>query len=207
MTKTNIVDEKTKKYRELMDQIIVEVKDASIEDHDEPFRSWFTKNRIILEDVERLKKNKYDTSKISAFLLESQYIEFKIIDLLQTLEILVSSDPEIVKFQGEKRSKELYELTLGQLHKELCKYDAGFLKAFTKLVKKLNKIRIRFVHYLFTSIKGIKEIVKEAKEGLVHNDKVIGELLSLFEYIEKNTWYGQMYETKRVKEFSNKKKD
>ncbi len=207
MTKTDTVDKKTKKYREIMDQIIVEVKDASIEDHNEPFRSWFAKNRIILEEVDGMRKNKNDTSKISAFLLESQYIEFKIIDLLQKLEILVNSDPEIVKFQGEKRFKELYELTLGQLYKELSKYNAGFLKEFIKLIKELNKIRIRFAHYLFTSIKDIEEIIKEAKRGLAHNDKVIEELLSVFEYIEKNTWYGQMYERKRVKEFSNKKKD
>ncbi|MEN9328070.1 MAG: hypothetical protein RI947_878 [Candidatus Parcubacteria bacterium] len=33
MSKIEILDEKTQKHRELMDQIIVEVKDATIEEH------------------------------------------------------------------------------------------------------------------------------------------------------------------------------
>lgn len=185
-----------------MDQLLVEVKDTPIKDYTEPFKSWLTKNQIILKDVKRLREDKNDTSKISAFLLESQYIEFTIIQLLQKLEILVNSDPEIVKFQGKKRDLELYELSLGKLHEELSKYDTKFLNKFTKLVVKLNKTRIRFAHYLFISIKNIEVIIKEAKTGLVHNDKVIKELLSVLEYIDKNTWYGQMYERKRVKEFS-----
>ncbi len=199
MTKTSGVDEKTKRYRDLMDQLIVEVRDASIEEHEEPFRSWLSKNHIILQDIEKLRKDSNDRSKISAFILESQYIEFKIIDLLQKLRILVNTDPGIVSYKGKKCSKELYELTLGQLHNELSKYNADFLKKFKPLVKKLNGIRISFAHYLFTGIKGIDEIVEEAKEGLNHDDRVIEELYLISKCIEKKTWYGQMYKRKRVK--------
>jgi hypothetical protein len=98
----------------------------------------------------------------------------------------------------------LYELTLGQLHIELSKYNAGFLKKLAVLVEKLNEMRIRFAHYLFTSIKSIEEVTQEAKDGLTHSDKVIEELFLVSEYIKKNTWYGQMYERKRVKQFSKK---
>lgn len=200
----NNIDERTAKYRELMDQIIVEVKEVSIEEHGEPFRSWLNKNHIILQDIEKLKKDKNDRSKISAFLLESQYLEFEIIHLLQELQLVVNTDPNILSYKGKKQQKELQELTLGQLYKELCKYNSNFLDNLKAIIENLNKKRIRFVHYLFTSIKGIDEVTKEAKEGLALNDKVIEELYSAFEYIKQNTWYGQMNERKRVKEFSKK---
>lgn len=200
----NNIDERTEKYRELMDQIIVEVKETSIEEHEEPFRGWFNKNHIILQDIEKLKKAKNERSKISAFLLESQYLEFEIIHLLQELQLLADTDPDVITFKGKRQSKELYELPLGVLHKELCKYNSDFLENLKVLVEDLNKKRIRFAHYLFISIKGIDEIIKEAKEGLAFNDKVFKELYSSFEYIKENTWYGQMYERKRVKEFSKK---
>ena len=202
----NQIDEKTRKYREIMDQLIVEVKESTVEEHAEPFRGWFKKNQIILNDIERLRESKNSTSKISAFLLESQYIEFKIIDLLQELEILINTDPDIIKFTGKKRTKELYELTLGGLHTELNKYEAKFLKRFVQLVEKLNDMRIRFAHYLFISIEGIEDIIKKAETGLKHNDKIIEELYLIHKYLDKKTWYGQMYERKRVKEFTNKSK-
>jgi len=52
---------------------------------------------------------------------------------------------------------------------------------------------------LFTSIKGINEVIKEAKDGLTLNKKVFKELQSVFKYIKQKTWYGKMYERKRVK--------
>lgn len=202
---STVMDDKTKKYREILDQLIVGVKESTIEEHEEPWRGWFSKNQIILQDIEKLKSDDNERSKISAFLLESQYIEFKIIDLLQELEILAGSDPEIVIFQGKKRKKELYELTLGQLHDELSKYNGKFLSKLTLLINELNKKRIRFAHYLFTSIQGIEEVIQQAKEGLSHNDKIIEELYLVSEYIDKNTWYGQMYERKRVTSFDGNK--
>src|SRR4030042_4715251 len=120
---SGFIDERTKKYRNLLDQMIVEVHNASIEEHDEPFRSWFNKNYIILQDIEKPKKDKNERSKISAFLLESQYIEFRIIDLIQELRFIVGTDPNAIIFKGKKQPKELYELPLGELHKELCKYN------------------------------------------------------------------------------------
>ncbi len=201
----NNLDERTKSYRKLLDQIIVEVKDTSIEEHEEPFRSWLKKNHIILEDIGRLKSDRNDRSKVSAFLLETQFIEFKLMDLLQELQILVNTDPNIINLREKKDTRELYKLTLGELSKELCKYNADFLNKIKPLVDVLNEKRIRFAHYLFTSIKGIEDVIKDAQAGLTHNEKVFGELYSVFEYIKKNTWYGQMYERKRVKEFSGKK--
>jgi len=198
MRKTNIVDEKTRKYRELMDQIIVQVKDVSVEEHDEPFKSWFLKNNIILDEIERLKNDKDERSKISAFILDCEYIEFKIIDLLQKLELLVRTDPKLVKYNGKKLSKELYKLPLGSLYKELCNYQTRFLVKLIPMVEKLNKLRIRFVHYLFTDIKGIDKVIKEAIDGLAYNDKVIEALYLVHKHIQKNTWYGQMMERKRL---------
>lgn len=200
------MDEKTKKYHEILDQLIVGVKESTIVEHEEPWRCWFSKNQIILQDIEKLKGDDNERSKISAFLLESQYIEFKIIDILQELEILASSDPEIVVFQGKRRKKELYELTLGQLHDELLKYNGEFLSKLALLIEQLNIKRIRFVHYLFTNIQGIEDVIQQAREGLAHNDKIIEELYLVSEYTNKNTWYWQMYERKRVTSFDNTKK-
>lgn len=202
---SNNLTVRTKKYRDILDQIIVEVKNAPIGEHEEPFRSWLNKNHTILEDIGRLKNDSNERSKISAFLLETQFIEFQLIGLLQELEILVNTDSDLIKFKGSRHSKELYELPLGVLHDELCKYNADFLTKVKPLIKILNKKRIRFAHYLFTSIKGIEDVIKDAKEGLSHNEKVFGELYSVFEYIKQKTWYGQMYEKKRVKEFSKRK--
>lgn len=202
----NSLDERTKSYREILDQIIIEVKDASIEEHEEPFKSWLSKNRIILQDIEKLKNDKNDRSKTSAFLLETQFIEFKLMDLLQKLHILVGTDPNIISLRVKEDTRELYKLTMGELGKELCKYNADFLNKIKLLVKELNKKRIRFAHYLFTSIKGIEDVIKDAKKGLSHNEKVFEELYLVFEYIKQKTWYGQMYEKKRVKEFSKDKR-
>lgn len=199
MTRNVSIDEKTKKYRKIMEQLVVQVEDVPIEEHEEPFRGWLNKNQIILEEIDRLKDDSNDRSKISAFLLETQFIEFKIIDLLQELALVVNTDPEIVTHAGEKSPKELYELTLGQLHVELSKYNADFLQKLIPLIQTLNKKRIHFAHYLFTRIQGIEEVIEGANEGLAYNEKVIEELYSSFEYIKKNTWYGQMYERKRVR--------
>lgn len=195
----NILDEKTKRYRELYDQIIVQVKNTPFEKQEEPFRGWSEKNYIILEDIERLKKDSNKRFKILAFLLETQFIEFHLIDLLQELEAVINTEPDVIKFYGKKRTRELYELPLGGLYKELCKYDSKFLKNLKPLIKKLNDNRIYFVHYLFTSIKGINEVIKKAEDDLVHNEKVFEELLLVFQFIKQNTWYGKMYERKRVK--------
>ena len=54
ITNSNNLDEKTKKYRELYDQIIVSVKNIPLEKHEEPFRGWLEKNHIFLEDIENL---------------------------------------------------------------------------------------------------------------------------------------------------------
>lgn len=193
------IDERTKMYREIMDQLLVGVESASIEDHEEPFRGWFKKNNILLEDIEKLKNDNNDRSKISAFLLETQYIEFKIIDLLQELQLVVNTDPNILTFNGKKNPKELYELPLGALSDELFKYEADFLKKLKPMIKDLNTKRIRFAHYLFTSVEGIDALIKEAQEGLGQNDKILEELCTALEYIKNNTWCGQMYERKRVK--------
>ena len=149
------LDAKTKSYRKLLDQIIVEVKDASIEEHDEPFKGWLNKNNIILGDIERLKNDGNNRSKIYAFLLETQFIEFKLMDLLQELQILVGTDPNVVSLRGKKDTRELYKLTLGELSKELCKYNADFLNEIKAHIEVLNKKRVRFAHYLFSSIKGV----------------------------------------------------
>lgn len=188
----------TKKYRELLDQIIVEVKTTPLEDQKEPFKSWIIKNNIIINDIENLKKDTNDRYKIFAFLLETQFIEFQLIDLLQELQIVVNSDPDVIKFSGKKRTKELYELSLGLLYEELCKYESDFLNDIKILIKKLNEKRIYFAHYLFTSSKGINEMIKQAKEGLVDNEKILTEFCIIFKHIEQKTFYGQMYESKRV---------
>ncbi len=198
ITNSNNLDERTIKYRKLLDQMIVEVKATPLEKHEEPFKGWLEKNHIILEDIEILKKDSNDRFKILAFLLETQFIEFKLMDLLQELQILVCSDPSIISLGSKRESRELYELPLGTLNNELCKYNADFLNKIKPLVEALNEKRIRFAHYLFTSIKGIEDVIKDAKEGLSHNEKVFEELISVFEYIKQKTWYGQMYERKRV---------
>lgn len=195
---SNNLNDRTKIYRELYDQIIVEVKNTPLEEHEEPFKGWLEKNRILLEDVEKLKKNNNNRYKILAFLLETQFIEFQLIDLLQELKLVSDTNPDIIKFVGKKQTEELYKFTLGQLYRELYKYKSGFLKNLKPLIEKLNTERIRFAHYLFTSIKGINEVINEAKNGLAHNKKVFKELYNVFEYIKKRTWYGQMYERKRV---------
>ena len=198
ITNSNNLDEKTKKYRELYDQIIVSVKNIPLEKHEEPFRGWLEKNHIFLEDIEKLKKNNNNRYKILAFLLETQFMEFQLIDLLQELKLVADTNPDIIKFVGKKQTEELYKLTLGQLYRELYEYESDFLKNLKPLIEKLNEDRIRFTHYLFTSIKGINEVIKEAKDGLTLNEKVFKELQSVFEYIKQKTWYGQMYERKRI---------
>ena len=192
------IDEKTKKYRELYDQIIVQVKNTPLEKQEELFRGWSEKNHIILEDIERLKKDNNDRYKIFAFLLETQFIEFTLIDLLQELEAVFNTDPDVIKFSGKKETKELYKFPLGSLYKKLCQYESNFLKKLKPLIYELNEKRIRFTHYLFTSIKEINEIIVEAKDGLILNEKAFNELQSVFEYIKQKTWYGQMYERKRI---------
>jgi len=142
MKTTNNIDEKTKKYRELYDQIIVSVKNIPLEKHEEPFRGWLEKNHIILEDVERLKKDNNDRYKIFAFLLETQFIEFTLIDLLQELDGVINTDPDVIKFNGKKETRELCKLPFGALHKELCKYESDFLKNLKPFIEKLNEERI-----------------------------------------------------------------
>lgn len=163
------------------------------------FGHWHVKMRFLTKEVDRLKKQNDLTSLVSAFLLETQYIEFHLQGFVTELEIVNDTEPKLMKFSGKKRDKEVYEMTLGNLKEEIKKYQADFLKDLINDLDELNKIRVQFAHHIFTYATGIDALLKNAKNGIAANAKVLESLALAFKYIEQNSWFGKMIESKKVK--------
>jgi hypothetical protein len=163
------------------------------------FGHWHLKMHFLTKEIERLKKQNDLTSLISAFLLETQYIEFHLQGFITELDIVNDTEPKLMKFSGKKRKKEVYEMTLGELKDEIRKYNADFLKDLKTNLYELNKIRVQFAHHIFTYATGVDDLLKSAKAGISINTKVLISLNSAFKFIEKNSRFGKMMESKKVK--------
>lgn len=162
------------------------------------FGHWHDKMEFLTKEIENLKTQNNLTSLISAFLLETQYIEFHLQGFITELDIVNDTEPELMKFSGRKRSKEVYEMTLGELKIEVEKYNAEFLSSLKKDLTELNKIRVQFAHHIFTYTTSIDDLLENAKNGIRANNKVLTPLGVAFKFIEQNSWFGKMIESKRV---------
>lgn len=169
------------------------------------FGHWHIKMNFLIKEIENLKSQNHLTSLISAFLLETQYIEFHLQGFITELDIVNDTEPGLMKFSGKKRKKEVYEMTLGELKDEIYKYNADFLKDLKINLYELNKIRVQFAHHIFTFATGVDDLLKSAKAGISINNKVILSLNLAFKFIEKNSLFGKMIESKKVKNVYPKK--
>lgn len=173
-------------------------KKELLEKYWKDFGHWHIKMNFLLKEIEKLKKQETIVSQISAFLLETQYIEFHIQGLITELELVKSVEPDMTEFSGEENPKEVYEMSLGEMKDEINKYNAGFLSKLKTNLYKLNKIRIRFAHHIFSYSTSKNDLFENAKEGLKENNKTLKSLNEVFKYIEKKSWVGKMMQKKKV---------
>lgn len=172
--------------------------DSATKQYLKDFGHWHIKMDFLIKEIEKLKKQTGVTSQISAFLLETQYTEFHLQGLITELDLVTSTEPQLTKFVGKRRNKEVYEMSLGELKNEIEKYKANFLSKLQLELKQLNKLRVQFAHHIFSYATSIEDLSKSAAKGIEVNDKVLLSTAKTFRFLEENSWFGKHLANKKV---------
>lgn len=173
-------------------------KDKLLEQYWKDFGHWHIKMDLLTKEIAKLKKESSLTSLISGFLLETQYIEFHLQGLITELELVHDTERKLVKFSGNKKRKEVFKMTLGELKDEVDKYKADFLTELKLNLTNLNKLRIEFAHYLFSYATGVDNLLDSAKKGIIINGKVLTSIGQALKFIEEKSWFGKMLAKKKA---------
>ena len=167
------------------------------------------KLNLLIEEIYKLKISKSQPIlKVAAFLLEIQAIEFHLIILITELELASSMEPNFIKKTIEEmvtkcckkpikvKSKEPYDMTLGEMKDEISKFKAPFLEKLTVLLEKLNKLRRKYAHHLFSGLDSWDKVLKDVEEGIKIDGKVIHELSVISKTISTQSEYGKIMSKK-----------
>lgn len=144
---------------------------------------WLVKINILKDQIEKLEKLKnFPIIAISAFLLKSQIIEFELKQFIFSMDLHLSLQNKS-KLLGKKvRSpKDLEELTLGKLKREIDQFEGERLKELKTNLGYLVGKRNEFTHKLFSQGKDVIKLNKEAEEGI----KIANKILRILERLEK----------------------
>ncbi|OGH47169.1 MAG: hypothetical protein A3A51_02140 [Candidatus Levybacteria bacterium RIFCSPLOWO2_01_FULL_39_10] len=162
------------------------------------FGHWHVKMDFFAKQIESLKKlNDFTVFTISAFLLESQSIEFHLQGLLLELDLI--KDTENIKYLGRKyKRKAYYDLSLGQLKDELKQYQVDFLKKLIVLLEELNRMRIQFAHHIYSYSTSLDDLIIDADKGIKLSEQVMLEISKVFKHTEQNTWIGHLMTKKKI---------
>lgn len=155
------------------------------DDPEEKFRNWLRKIYIIKKEIESLEKiNKGAAYSVAVFLLKCQVIEFELKQLISSLDSFLhfNSRSRLIRYKI-RWPKDLNGLTLGQLCKEMQKFE-GSTSKLTDLLIRLVKSRNDFTHHLFNIGKSIDEIEDEATKGSRIADQVLDKITKIGQKIE-----------------------
>lgn len=150
---------------------------------------WRCKMKFLEKQIKVLEKlDKFPIMPISAFILKSQLIEFRLKQLLTSLDLYLALFDKIHHKVRKIRNitpKKINEMkwTFGRLIVEIKKHKISFLEELVNGLEKLKKIRNKFVHEIFDT-GSLDQLINEAENGLKLTSDVISEIDSVEKIME-----------------------
>lgn len=157
----------------------------------ETVQEWYKKISFIEHQINSLEEIRdIPLISISVFLLKAQYIEFQLKQLITSLDqhIFFSSTSSLVKAQvrNPKKLEDDGVKMLGQILKELKKYKGDLLITLVSYLADLNKARIKFTHKLYDPEGTIKQLHKEAENGINLANRTLQEIRNIEMELKNN---------------------
>lgn len=156
------------------------------------FKRHREKFEYLLNEVKKLKDpGNPGIYTLAAFLIEIQEIEFHLIILITELGSAVA-----IKNGKKESKKEPFDMTLGEMKDEICKFEGDFLCELINSLSELNKLRRRYAHHLFSGIDAWDKVMEDVRRGIRLKTQVMSDLYRVSQYISKNTEYGKLMHRK-----------
>jgi len=146
--------------------------------------AWFIKTNFIEDQINKLELLKnFPIINISVFLLKCQLIEFRLRQLLFTLDLHVQTynTSKLVK-RNTRKPKDMDRYPLGKLVYEYTLFSGPNIAELNQYLDKLTSLRNNFTHHLFSHDKDVKQMSNDADEGI----KIANIILKLMEDLDKD---------------------
>ncbi len=160
----------------------------NIKSSKDKYIDWMVKIRTLQNQIFEIEKVKnIPVLAISVFLLKTQLVEFKLKQLITSLDLYLNEiNPLAILKKKTRTPKEFNDrkFTLGHLSEELRQFKAPFLRNLQNDISSLVKLRNKFIHNLFDP-GSIDSLKKEAGEGIELTNRVFEELDAVDKEIKK----------------------
>ncbi|TSC88201.1 MAG: hypothetical protein G01um10145_910 [Microgenomates group bacterium Gr01-1014_5] len=160
---------------------------------------------FLFSQIEELRKGE-PILRLAAFLFYVQELEFHLLILITNLEEVHRMEPKLIGMKPDnssfksinsyKKEKELFDMTLGEKKNEVDRYLSPVISELKIILGKLNKLRRRYSHHLFSGLDSWGKVVKDVDEGIELCDKAMSELYKTSEYIKNQTILGKIQNKK-----------
>lgn len=146
--------------------------------------AWFIKTNFIEDQINKLEQlQNFPIINISVFLLKSQLIEFRLRQLLFTLDSHIqTNNTSNLVVRKIRKPKEMDRFTLGMLVHEFTLYRGLNLDELSQYLGELSSLRNNFTHHLFSHDKDVKQMSDDADKGV----KMTNKVLKLIEDLDKD---------------------
>ncbi len=143
--------------------------------------NWLFKIDFLKEEIDKLGKlENWPIISISTFLLKCQVIEFELKHLIYAFDFHLDLKNSSDSIKRHIRTpNELNDLTLGQSIRIFSEFEAIAIDKLKNQLKSIVTLRNDFTHHLFSQKGNIKELIEDAKRGIVIANSILSKLKEL----------------------------